>query len=475
MLASFATAAPEINLRDELFFAQLRADEFSRLDAAGHAYLDFTGSALYAERQVRAHAELLSRSVFGNPHSENPASRESTRLIENARAQVLRFLDASPGEYAVIFTANASAAMKLVGESFPFGTDASLVLTADNHNSINGIREYARKASAPVHYLPLDGELRLDHPDLRLASFRAAERGLFAFPAQSNFSGVKHSLALVRRAQSLGYQVLVDAAAFVPTSPLSLTAVPADFVALSFYKVLGYPTGVGALVARRSSLARLKRPWFAGGTLEYASVQNDRHLLRPAADGAFEDGTPAFLSIAALADGFRLIDEVCMRRLNAHVMRLTAYLLDGLRGLKHANGNPLVRVYGPPSMRDRGPTIAFNVLDRAGGAIPFSEVETRARGEGVSLRGGCFCNPGASESAFGFRAEETARCLDQIAGDGFSIERFAECLGPDVAVGAVRASLGLPSNVEDVERALAVVRSYSKESRAATPFAVNVV
>ena len=88
----------------------------------------------------------------------------------------------------------------------------------------------------------------------------------------------------------------------------------------------------------------------------------------------FEDGTPAFLSIAALTEGFKLLDEVCMRRLNTHVMRLTAYLLDGLRGLNHSNGSPLVKVYGPASMQDRGPTIAFNVLDRAGRAIPFAEI-----------------------------------------------------------------------------------------------------
>ena len=461
MLASFAAAAPEINLRDELFFTQLRAEEFSRLDAGGHAYLDYTGSALYAERQVRAHATLLSKSVFGNPHSESPTSLESTRLIDEARVRVLRFLDASPDDYAVIFTANASAAIKLVAESFRFGPHASLVLSADNHNSVNGIREFARKAGAPMHYLPLDAELRLDRPELHLASWLPSERGLFAFPAQSNFSGVKHPLSLVRRAQSLGYRVLVDAAAFVPTSPLSLRSVPADFVALSFYKVFGYPTGVGALVVRHEALASLKRPWFAGGTLEYASVQNDRHVLLPAAKGAFEDGTPAFLSIAALEEGFRLLDEVCIRRLNTHVMRLTAYLLASLRALEHPNGTPLVTVYGPTSMQDRGPTIAFNVLDRAGRVIPFSCVEARARDDGVSLRGGCFCNPGASESAFEFRTDETARCLDHISDTGFSIERLAECLGPGVPVGAVRVSIGLPTNMEDVDRVLAVIQSYS--------------
>lgn len=459
MLASVATAVPEVNVRDEQYFAQLRAEEFSRLDAAGQAYLDYTGSALYAERQVRAHAEFLSKAVLGNPHSENPASRESTRIIEDARARVLRFLDAPADDYAVIFTANASAAIKLVAESFPFGKNASLVLSADNHNSVNGIREYARRAGAPVHCLPLDAELRLDHPEIHLASWLPSERGLFAFPAQSNFSGVKHPLSLVRRAQSLGYKVLVDAAAFVPTSPLSLREVPADFVALSFYKVFGYPTGVGALVARRSALAKLKRPWFAGGTVEYASVQNDRHLLRPVGDGAFEDGTPAFISIAALDEGFNLLEEVGIRRLNTHVTRLTAYMLDGLLGLTHSNGAPLIQLYGPTNVEDRGPTIAFNVLDRSGRAVSFEEVERRAREENISLRGGCFCNPGASESAFGFLPEEVGRCLDRISND-FSVAKFSECLGPNVPVGALRASIGLPTNIADIDRSLAVARSY---------------
>jgi selenocysteine lyase/cysteine desulfurase len=94
MLATFATSLPEVHLRDEQFFAQLRADEFSRLDTGGHAYLDYTGTALYAERQIWGHSLLALKSVLGNPHSENPASRESTRLIDEARARVLRFVDA---------------------------------------------------------------------------------------------------------------------------------------------------------------------------------------------------------------------------------------------------------------------------------------------------------------------------------------------------------------------------------------------
>src|ERR1043165_9730411 len=122
----------------------LRHSEFSRLDRDGLAYLDYTGAALYADRQLRRHHERLATTVLGNPHSESDPSQLSTRIIEDARSRVLRHFDADPDVYTVIFTANCSAAVKLVAESYPFGRYGALVLTADNHNSINGLREYAR-------------------------------------------------------------------------------------------------------------------------------------------------------------------------------------------------------------------------------------------------------------------------------------------------------------------------------------------
>lgn len=45
-----------------------------------------------------------------------------------------------------------------------------------------------------------------------------------------------------------------------------------DAIAISFYKMFGFPTGVGALVVKKSFLARLKRPWFAGGTVDVVQV-----------------------------------------------------------------------------------------------------------------------------------------------------------------------------------------------------------
>ena len=442
-------------------FAALRAREFARLDAGGHAYLDYTGSALYPERLVTEHAATLRRAVLGNPHSESPASRASTALVSAARERVLRFFDADPDGHVVCFTANTSAAIHLVASAYPFGPDAPFILSTDDHNSVNGVRAYAERAGAPVHHLPLDDELRLHDVASRLAVLRRTHvgAGLVAFPAQSNFSGVQHPLALVERARALGYTVLLDAAAYVPTASLSLTRTPADFLACSFYKMFGYPTGIGALVARRESLARLRRPWFAGGTVEYVSVQHGSHLLRDGADG-FEDGTVSFLDMEAVIRGLDFLDEVGMPRIKRHVSVLASTLVARLRELTHDDGAPLVRVYGPRDRYDCGGTVAFNLLDARGAAVPYEVVEERARLAGVSVRGGCFCNPGASERAFGFVPGRTAECIAETRRAGWSLGEFGrrmrDCGGAH-AIGAVRASVGMASNERDVERLVEVI------------------
>jgi selenocysteine lyase/cysteine desulfurase len=323
---------------DEAYFDELREREFSRLAKNGEAYLDYTGSALYTDSQVRAHAALMADGLFGNPHSEHRASRASTAVMDEARRRTLAWLDADEESYDLCFTANATAAIKLVAESYPFGPEVPLVLTADNHNSVNGIREYAARRGSQIFYLPLDEQLRLADPVARLGRLRR-QNGLLAFPAQSNFSGVQHPLSLVTSAQALGFDVLLDAASYLPAHALSLRRHPATFVALSFYKMFGYPTGVGALIARRDALARLERPWFAGGTVAYASVELGTFRRREGHDG-FEDGTPNFLAIAALDAGFDVLSDVSMPRLTGHVAHLTRGLLEDLAAMRHSNGAP---------------------------------------------------------------------------------------------------------------------------------------
>ena len=439
-----------VSSRDDFDFTALRRREFARLDAHRHCYLDYTGSALYGVSQIRAHMRLLRNGVFGNPHSESSTARASTAIIERARDAVLRFFDVDDSSHVVCFCANTSAAIKLVAESYPFGPSRPLLLSADNHNSINGIREYARAANAPLGIVPLDAGLALERPEQALAESARDGVGLFAFPAQSNFSGTRHPLALVDLARALGFDVLLDCAAFIPSHPLSLRECPADFAVLSFYKLFGYPTGLGALVMRRDAMHKLRRPWFAGGTVRFASVRADLHWLQEGAEG-FEDGTPDFLGIAALPAGFALLEQVGMTRLRARVARMTAMLLDGLMGLRRRDGSPLIRIYGTRRIDARGGAVSFNVLDANGRPLPYATVEAAARAAGISVRGGCFCNPGAAEAAFGVAPTRLKACLTRLGGE-FTPERFSACAG--IEVGAIRASVGLANNEDDIDRLL---------------------
>src|SRR5262249_28231972 len=143
-------------------------------------------------------------------------------------------------------------------------------------------------------------------------------RKLFAFPAQSNFTGVKHPLELIDAAHEHGWDVLLDAAAFVPTNRLDLSRVKADFVSVSFYKMFGYPTGVGCLLIRNNVLRILQRPWFAGGTVNFATVQARAYILSPREAG-FEDGTLNYLGIPAVRIGLNHLESIGIDTINTRV------------------------------------------------------------------------------------------------------------------------------------------------------------
>lgn len=445
------------------FLDELRATDYARLDEGDHVYLDYTGGGLYAESQIRTHLKFLSSGVFGNPHSSNPASLPMTEHVDKARASVLDFFCASPQEYAVVFTANASGALKLVGESYPFGPGGLFLLTFDNHNSVNGIREFARAKGAQVVYTPvLPPDLLID--ETRLAANLGRARGgpgLFAFPAQSNFSGVQHSLEWIDRAHEKGWDVLLDAAAFVPTNRLDLSRWHPDFVSISFYKIFGYPTGVGCLLARKTALKTLLRPWFSGGTITVASVQAGRYYLQEGPE-AFEDGTLNYLALPAVETGLKHMQRIGIDNIHTRVRCLTGWLIAELHRINHSNGNALVRIYGPVDTRSRGGTITMNFYDPHGRFVDHELVERRAGEHRISVRTGCFCNPGDGELALEISADELTACFVSSK-ERLSRDDFRRCIDAK-STGAVRVSMGLVSNFSDAFRFLDFARSFLDKS-----------
>jgi selenocysteine lyase/cysteine desulfurase len=518
---------------------ELRATEYSYLDSQDHVYLDYTGSGLAASAQIHHHNERLSQNLYGNPHSSNPTSAAATEAMDRTRAHILAHLNASPDEYTVIFTANATGAARLVGEAYPFSKHTRLVLTADNHNSVNGIREFARARGARTTYIPLQQpSLRtatsdvlaalppkrtlldrlpptcrtiIRRSDRNLNTFTKTNpnekpssnpspsplpssspshpqdrpktpRGLLAYPAQSNFTGVRNPLSWIRLAHQRGYHVLLDAAAYLPTSSLDLSSRPSskssscknpkgdsedeegeeeegdcqpDFVIVSWYKLFGFPTGVGCLVARRSALEVLRagRPWFGGGTVKAVMVGKgaEWHVLARGPEG-FEDGTGNFLGVPDVAFGLDwLVNGVGgVEVVGERVRCLTGWFLERLLGLRHADGKPMVRVYGPRDMVMRGGTVAFNFLDAEGKVVDERIVAMESAAARISLRTGCFCNPGAGEAAFELNVKN-ARRLTKRGTMSEGLGEFIDALGMPY-LGAIRVSFGLASNVADVDK-----------------------
>jgi selenocysteine lyase/cysteine desulfurase len=241
--------------------------------------------------------------------------------------------------------------------------------------------------------------------------------------------------------------VIVDSAAFVPTSRLDLSAWKPDFAPVSFYKMFGYPTGLGALLARRPALDRLKRPWFSGGTVVAANIQGE--MVVPLSGHAlFEDGTVNYLGIPAVEIGLRHIERIGIDTIAQRVEGLGTWLLAELQRLRHSDGSPATRLYGPTTWDRRGATIAFNFLHPDGRVIDERFVDVVAAEHRISVRTGCFCNSGAGETAFSLSRDTL---IGAEFDDGMILDDYIRLIGMPTG-GAVRVSLGLATNFADVYR-----------------------
>lgn len=443
-------------LKSDDYFIKLRQLEYSRLDDSGHVYLDFTGGNLHPNCLLEKHFRFLQNGVYGNPHSNNAASQLSGGYVREAREAVLRFFNAS--DYQCIFTNNASAALQIVGECYPFSSASHLLLTADNHNSVNGIREYCKNKGGIHCYCPMNSDeltIKEDWLTAELAAHQDKPNKLFAFPAQSNASGIKHSLSWIKKAKDNGWDVLLDAATFVPASKLDLSEVYPDFVSLSFYKMFGYPTGLGCLLIKNSAFSKLKKPWFAGGTVSLVSVQCDGHFLLNDAQ-KFENGTVNYLDIPAVTNGLSFIDNIGIEKINERVTELTYFFIRQIADLRHGNGSPLIKIYGSDNIDKRGGAILMNFFDIDNRQYPYQVIENAAIEKMISFRTGCFCNPGIDEITSQIEQEHlTSYFTSRENAEYHDMTKFLEKLR-----GAIRVSLGIPTTTGDILRFISFAEEF---------------
>ena len=118
--------------------------------------------------------------------------------------------------------------------------------------------------------------------------------------------------------------------------------------------------------------------------------------------------------------------------------------------MRHANGRPLVQIYGPSTTDARGGTVTLNFYDADGMVIDHEIIEAAANEKMISLRTGCFCNPGAGEMALGISEQELVTCFSG-SGRDMTYSDFRLCIDGK-STGAVRVSVGIVSNFADVFR-----------------------
>ncbi|XP_021738429.1 molybdenum cofactor sulfurase-like isoform X3 [Chenopodium quinoa] len=462
---------------------EIRATEFKRLGDTDTVYLDHAGATLYSELQMEAIFKDLTSNVYGNPHSQSDSSLATSEIIKECRQQVLDYCNASAKEYKCIFTSGATAALKMVGEAFPWSNQSHFMYTMENHNSVIGIREYALRQGAIAVAVDVEEFVDQDTSSTDQKSlFKVAQHDiqrrnanrcikedspgtahhLFAFPSECNFSGMRFNLDLIRALKEQSentlkdttlikgrWLVLIDAAKGCATEPPDLSIYPADFVVLSFYKIFGYPTGLGALIVQNEAAKLLKKTYFSGGTVAASIADVDFVKHRDGIEESFEDGTASFISIASIRHGFRMLNTHTISSISRHTSSLATYLRRVLLSLKHDSGADACIIYGDNSMisEKKGSIVSFNLKRPDGSWYGYREVEKLASLSGIHLRTGCFCNPGACAKYLGLSHTELLSNVEagHICWDDFDIVNGKP-------TGAVRVSFGYMSTFEEAKK-----------------------
>lgn len=449
------------------------------MTSAGITYLDHGGTTLASKSLMDSFCMQMKASVLSNPHSDASRPSFSALMVEQTRQKVLRLFNADPNHWDVVFTANATAAVKLVMECFA-GHERGFdyLYHCNAHTSLVGVREQAQNSrclatAEEMEYWMSGGRLLPD----REATTRPL---LFAYPAQSNMNGERLPLKWASRVrgspQHENTYTLLDAAALVSTTPLDLSnhvAAP-DFVSMSFYKIFGFPD-LGALIVRKASAHVLwRRKYFGGGTTEMIGCIDTPWVERKESTvhARLEDGTIAIRSILALSCAIdthtNLFDGLA--QVSKHTGWLAKTLHDRLAGLKHSNGMPVCHIYKAPTSKygdskSQGATVTFNVRKSDGSWKSGFDVGAMLRANDIHVRTGSLCNPAGMASALGLSAKDLRAAFDS----GFRCNQPGADIRGDVPYGMIRATLGAMSTLGDVENLVGFVEKHLAEHPYQTP------
>ncbi|ABS25115.1 cysteine desulfurase [Anaeromyxobacter sp. Fw109-5] len=303
-------------------------------------------------------------------------SERATRLHEDARARVARFLGA-PDPREVIFVRGTTEAVNLVAQTFGRtrvgAGDEVLVTELEHHSNIVPWQMLCQEKGARLRVVPVTdaGDLDLD----ALEALLGPRTRLLSVTQLSNALGTVTPLAeIVARAHAKGIPVFVDGAQGAPHLGFDVVSSGADFYAFSGHKLYG-PTGIGVLWGRREHLEAMP-PWQGGGDM-ILSVTFEKTVYN-ALPFKFEAGTPDISGAVGLAAAIDYVDALGLEAISAHEAALLARAVEALSQEQD------VRLVGAPSVR--AGAISFLVGD-----VHPHDVGTVLDRHGVAVRAGHHC------------------------------------------------------------------------------------
>jgi len=470
MLLLFVTLCSAVSLKNLGYWDGVKSirREFPYLE--NQVYLDYTASGLHQVSQLKDFYYDVSQNLYGNAHSISPSSIRTDQTVREMRKRILKFFNASEKEYEVIFTSGATEALKIVGENFPFTPASVFLYLLQNHNSVLGIREYASKANATWGFFTEKDAIdqwKSVLEKLNKLQTTNVTHHLIAYPGEDNFNGAKFPLDWICKIKSLSndkhkFHVLLDAAAFVTNAKLDLSKYHPDFVSISFYKIFGFPTGVGALIVNKEVAKEMNINYFAGGTVVMAAADRDWKVFPDYLPPKYEAGTLNFLGILGLKYGFNRLPNIEI--IKRHTYALTRVLYTELNKLIYPNGKKAVEIYGNhehANYDNQGPIVAFNVMNQhytEGGSYPrhvsFMTVNKFLSQKNIHVRVGCTCNPGSCLNSLNVTSLAAVAVTDPNTPATTTLE--------GKQYGAIRVSIGYPTTISDIRKFVKAMKEFLK-------------
>lgn len=376
-----------------------------------NTFLDTAASAQKPQCVIDCMMNIYTREYSNVHRGSYLLSEEITSEYEKSRDIVRKFLNAQDSS-EIIFTRNATESINLIasswGRKFLTKMDEVLISEAEHHANLVPWQVLRDEIGFELKIFKIndDGSFNWDEYQRHLNGKTA----LVAITGMSNVLGTIFPLKeMIGAAHQVGAKVLVDGCQYVVHQPVDVKDLDCDFLAFSGHKTYG-PSGIGVLYGKQQLLEAMPPYQYGGDMVDVVTYQTTTFDVPPA---RFEAGTPAIVQAIGLGAALKYMMNIGMDNIHNHEKELTAYMrlrLAEIDGLKEVG-----------TAEDKGSVFSINID--------------------------------------GIHPQDLAFILDK---EGVSVRVGHHCAAPLVRrmgyESLARASLGLYSNKEDVDRFIAALQ-----------------